>query len=162
MPCQTAATFVFFLIPLTHKNQGYRGEGEEPDHYQGDSREVLLHDGRAGESAPHAAAERGREPPALAGVQQDQRHEGHAEDRVQERQHINHAVYSITVRATGSAAHVVHRTVHQHGEGLYLAVADVQDIAVELDVLGPEHMHRVTLEQERQPVHRREVTHHHD
>jgi hypothetical protein len=39
---------------------------------------------------------------------------------------------------------------------------DAQDIAVELDVLRPEHMHRVTLEQERQPVHRREVTHHHD
>jgi hypothetical protein len=48
------------------------------------------------------------------------------------------------------------------GEGLYLAVADAQYVAVKLDVLGPDPVHRITLEQERQPIHRREVVRRHD
>src|SRR5918998_1241584 len=48
------------------------------------------------------------------------------------------------------------------GEGFYLTVADTQYVAVELDVLGPDSVHRVALEQERQPVHRRKVVRCHD
>src|SRR3712207_2176118 len=83
---------------LAEEDQGYRREGEEGYHDQGETREVFLHNGGAGEGAPHAAAQRGGEPPALAGVQQDQPYERHAEDRVQKRQYVSHADYS-TIRS---------------------------------------------------------------
>jgi hypothetical protein len=57
-------------------------ESKQPDHYYREPRKVLLHYGRAREGAPRASAQGRGEPPALAGVQEDQANERHAEDCV--------------------------------------------------------------------------------
>src|SRR5829696_2983466 len=48
------------------------------------------------------------------------------------------------------------------GEGLYLAVPDAQDVAVELNVLGPDAVGRIALEEERQTFHRHQVVYRDD
>src|ERR671919_1196010 len=48
---------------LAEEDQCDGGQGEEGDHYYGEPREVLLHDGRAGEGTSHATPQGGREPP---------------------------------------------------------------------------------------------------
>jgi hypothetical protein len=48
------------------------------------------------------------------------------------------------------------------GEGLYLTVPDAQDVAVELHVLVPDTVGGVTLEKERQALHRHQVVDRHD
>ena len=72
------------MLTLSQEDQGDVGKDEEPHHYAVESGEVLLHDPRTGDGTPDATPERGGEAPALAGVQEYERDERDAEQRVEE------------------------------------------------------------------------------
>src|SRR5919109_1644565 len=76
---------------LLEEDQGDVGQGKERHHDQGQPGEVLLHDRRPGHGPAYSAAERGGEPPTLAGVQEDQGDQGDAEHGVEESQYVYHA-----------------------------------------------------------------------
>src|SRR3712207_5468213 len=112
---------------LSQEDQGHVGQGEERDDDQGQPGQVLLHDGRPGEGPADPAAERGREPPALAGVQEYEPDEGDAEHGVEESQYVYHAL---------TLSHVL-RLLHHLSEGTVCWAASTSRMKLSTSRLAP-------------------------